>query len=121
MGIVQGHAYAVLDIQECDGNRLVQLRNPHGARGDEWKGDWSDSSLKWTQRMRNKVKYTESSDGVFWMDVLDFVQQYSYLYICRILDEGWTEARSVNGCWIGASAEGLPSRNRPNARLDFNP
>lgn len=57
MGIVQGHAYAVLDVQECDGVRLMCLRNPHGASGEEWKGDWSDTSLKWTQRMRNKVGY----------------------------------------------------------------
>ena len=56
------------------------------------------------------------------MEVLDFVQQYSYLYICRILDtdDGWKEVR-MEGRWQGASAEGLPSRKNPNARLDFNP
>ena len=27
-GIVQGHAYAILDVQECDGNCLLQLKNP---------------------------------------------------------------------------------------------
>jgi len=101
----------------------MQLRNPHGSAGEEWKGDWSDTCEKWDQRMRNKVGYQESQrDGVFWMEVLDFVQQYSYLYICRILDsdEGWKEIR-VDGEWYGASAEGLPSRKNPNARLDFNP
>lgn len=27
-GIVQGHAYAILDIQEVDDNKLLHLRNP---------------------------------------------------------------------------------------------
>ena len=72
--------------------------------------------------MKNKVSFESSTDGVFWMEVLDFVQQYSYLYICRILDkdDGWHE-RNINYSWKGGSAEGLPSRTNPNARLDFNP
>ena len=124
MGIVQGHAYAVLDVQEVDGIRLMQLRNPHGSTGVEWKGDWSDTCPKWTVRMRNKTGYKESAaDGVFWMDALDFIQQYSYLYICRILDtsEGAWKEVEMQGKWSGASAEGLPSKSLPNARLDFNP
>lgn len=122
MGIVQGHAYAVLEIVEVDGYKLVQLRNPHGSSGVEWNGDWSDTCEKWDQRMRNKVGYTESqADGVFWMEILDFVQQFSYLYICRILDtdDGWKEVK-VDDRWEGASAEGLPN-SRYAARLDFNP
>jgi hypothetical protein len=50
-GIVFGHAYAVLDIKNLDGNKLLQLRNPHGNRGAEWTGDWSDNSFKWTTRL----------------------------------------------------------------------
>lgn len=30
MGIVQGHAYAILAVREEDGIRLLQLRNPWG-------------------------------------------------------------------------------------------
>lgn len=32
-GIVQGHAYEVLDIRDLDGNKLIKLRNPHGSGG----------------------------------------------------------------------------------------
>jgi hypothetical protein len=46
-GIVQGHAYAVLDAQEVDGFKLVKLRNPHGRTGAEWRGDWSDTCPNW--------------------------------------------------------------------------
>ncbi len=38
-GIVNSHAYAVLDVQEWDSNRLVKLRNPHGQHGVEWNGN----------------------------------------------------------------------------------
>jgi hypothetical protein len=50
------------------------LRNPHGSAGVEWNGDWSDSSEKWDERMKNKISFESSTDGVFWMEVLDFVQ-----------------------------------------------
>jgi len=46
-GIVFGHAYSVIDIKDIDNNRLIKLRNPHGNRSAEWKGDWSDGSLLW--------------------------------------------------------------------------
>jgi hypothetical protein len=100
----------------------MQLRNPHGSTGVEWNGDWSDGSEKWNARVKNKLGYSESADGAFWMSALDFVQQYSYLYICRILeeDDGWVEIPIVDA-WKGGSAEGLPSRANPNPRLDFNP
>ena len=74
MGIVQGHAYAVLQVAEVDSHRLLQLRNPHGSRGVEWNGDWADGSEKWDQRMRNKLGYqAQAVDGVFWMELHDFV------------------------------------------------
>ena len=58
LGIVEGHAYAILKVAEADGNRLIQLRNPHGELSKaEWSGDWCDDSSKWTQRMRMMLNY----------------------------------------------------------------
>ena len=42
-GIVQGHAYGILDLQDVDGHKLMKLRNPHGKTGAEWNGEWSDT------------------------------------------------------------------------------
>ena len=52
------------------------MRNPHGATGAEWRGDWSDTCPNWTQRAKNKLNYEprDHEDGVFWMDVYDFIQ-----------------------------------------------
>ena len=53
-GIVPGHAYTLLSVQEYDGIRLLKLRNPWGQF--EWDGDWSDKCKKWTQEMRDVFK-----------------------------------------------------------------
>ena len=47
-------AYTILDSQEIQTEngleRIVKLRNPWGS--GEWKGDWSDSSSKWTPELK---------------------------------------------------------------------
>jgi hypothetical protein len=118
-GIVQGHAYAILDMVEVDDYKLIKLRNPHGGAGAEWNGDWSDDSEMWDTRSKNKCKYVDKPDGEFWMDIDDFVENYSYIYICRMLDS-WNKEQ-IDGEWIGESAEGLPSREYRQAKLELNP
>lgn len=47
LGIVEAHAYSILDAVELDGTQLLELRNPWGKQ--EWKGEWSDFDRKnWT-------------------------------------------------------------------------
>lgn len=80
-----GHAYALIDCKEVDGNRLICLRNPHGNHGTEWSGDWSDKSPKWTTRlMKIAGENTFEEDGKFWMAVEDFVYEFRAIYVCRI-------------------------------------
>ncbi|KAL0436113.1 UNVERIFIED_CONTAM: Calpain-type cysteine protease DEK1 [Sesamum radiatum] len=55
-GIVQGHAYSILQVRDVDGHKLVQIRNPW-ANEVEWNGPWSDSSPEWTDRMKHKLKH----------------------------------------------------------------
>ncbi len=88
-GIIQGHAYSVLELNEFENERLLRLRNPHGSRGAEWSGDWSDGCPKWTEAAKAKLNYVNAEDGVFWMNLGDFCAQYANLYICRIFDEKW--------------------------------
>jgi hypothetical protein len=73
-GIVQGHAYSILNIvEESDQNgahQLIELRNPWGS--GEWLGDWSDSSDLWTEAAKKKAKMVVADDGTFWMAYEDF-------------------------------------------------
>ena len=120
-GIVQGHAYSVLDVIDLgDGEKVVKIRNPWGDKSAEWTGDWSDNSDLWDQRSMNKCNFTHKADGIFWMGIEDFVSAFKYLYICRIL-EGKYEKTIIQGKWNKESAEGLPSREHRNPVLKNNP
>ncbi|XP_038983004.1 calpain-type cysteine protease ADL1-like [Phoenix dactylifera] len=103
-GIVQGHAYSILQVREVDGHKLVQVRNPW-ANEVEWNGPWSDSSPEWTDRMKHKLKHVpQSKDGIFWMSWQDFQIHFRSIYVCRVYP---AEMRySVHGQWHGYSAGG---------------
>ncbi|PSS14492.1 Calpain-type cysteine protease [Actinidia chinensis var. chinensis] len=103
-GIVQGHAYSLLQVREVDSHKIVQIRNPW-ANEVEWNGPWSDSSPEWTDRMRHKLKHVpQSKDGVFWMSWQDFQIHFRSIYVCRVYPP---EMRySVHGQWRGYSAGG---------------
>uniref|UniRef100_A0A7N1A3N3 Protein DEFECTIVE KERNEL 1 n=1 Tax=Kalanchoe fedtschenkoi TaxID=63787 RepID=A0A7N1A3N3_KALFE len=103
-GIVQGHAYSILQVREVDGHKLIQIRNPW-ATEVEWNGPWSDSSPEWTDRMKHKLKHVpQSKEGIFWMSWQDFQIHFRSIYVCRIYPP---EMRySVHGQWRGFSAGG---------------
>ena len=127
MGIVQGHAYAILRVVE-ESNihgkyQLLQLRNPWAKI--EWKGQWCDEdSRSWTRRMIKKLNYDpweqSSNDGVFWMSFTDFVQHFASVYVCFIFKEvqdgGSWYCYSATGCWSGITAGGCPSSLNKNAK-----
>ncbi|KAI4386305.1 hypothetical protein MLD38_004246 [Melastoma candidum] len=121
-GIVQGHAYSVLQVREVDGHKLVQVRNPW-ANEVEWNGPWSDSAPEWTDRMRHKLKHIpQSKDGIFWMSWQDFQIHFRSIYVCRIYPP---EMRySVHGQWRGYSAGGCQDydtwHQNPQFRLRAN-
>ncbi|TYH81165.1 hypothetical protein ES332_D03G180400v1 [Gossypium tomentosum] len=108
-GIVQGHAYSLLQVREVDGHKLVQIRNPW-ANEVEWNGPWSDSSSEWTDRMRYKLKHVpQSKEGIFWMSWQDFQIHFRSIYVCRVYPP---EMRySVHGQWRGYSAGGCQDYN----------
>ena len=46
-GLVEGHAYSLINVAKAGGQKLLQLRNPWGAH--EWNGRWSDDSEEWAK------------------------------------------------------------------------
>ncbi|KNA16830.1 hypothetical protein SOVF_085410 [Spinacia oleracea] len=103
-GIVQGHAYSILQIREVDNHKLVQIRNPW-ANEVEWNGPWSDSSPEWTDRMKHKLKHVpQAKEGIFWMSWQDFQIHFRSIYVCRVYPP---EMRySLHGQWRGYTAGG---------------
>lgn len=103
-GIVQGHAYSVLQVRDVDGHRLVQIRNPW-ANEVEWNGPWSDSSPEWSDRMKHKLKHVpQSNEGIFWMSWQDFQIHFRSIYVCRVYPREMRH--SVHGQWRNYSAGG---------------
>lgn len=58
----------------------------------QWTGDFSDKSDKWTNRLKGLVNYKDADDGAFWMEFTDFCLQFE------------VRARALVDCEIGCSA-----------------
>lgn len=82
-GLVQGHAYSILDLKEVGGFKLVQLRNPWGSF--EWTGEWSDHSPKWREHPKcaKACGHEKKADGIFWMEYSDFMKHYRTVDVCH--------------------------------------
>jgi calpain-15 len=84
VGIYPSHAYTFIGCKEVDGMRFVQLRNPWG--GFEWKGDYSDNSTLWTDRLKKELGYVKAEDGAFFMLFDDFFKYFPYTFSCKYHD-----------------------------------
>ncbi len=87
LGLITNHAYQVIDtgtVKNPNGDdiQLLKLKNLLG--NNEWSGDWSDNSLKWTQEAMDHIKLEKKEDGIFWMSLNDYIQFYSCTHICHI-------------------------------------
>jgi hypothetical protein len=83
-GVVQGHAYSILDVKEVGDYKLVQLRNPWGQ--SEYTGPWSDGSPEWDQNpdVAAECGYTgPADDGKFWMPWDEFGREYGSIGVCK--------------------------------------
>jgi len=87
VGLVEKHAYALLDAREYRGNRLLHVRNPWGKT--EWKGKWGDSdTASWTADAKRALHYVDADDGSFWIALEDW-KRYFENYTVLILEDGW--------------------------------
>eukprot|EP00043_Microstomoeca_roanoka_P014765 m.147026 g.147026 ORF g.147026 m.147026 type:complete len:833 (-) comp16102_c0_seq2:543-3041(-) len=102
IGLMTGHAYSILSVQQIGGHRLLKLRNPTASTS--WKGDWSDASSLWTPYLREKLNPHENEHGIFWMCWRDFRRYFTAIDICKVRDD-WYEARAA-GYFPSHTADG---------------
>lgn len=80
LGLPFNHAFSImraLEVQtEFGSDRIVEIRNPWGS--ERYLGDWSDSSDRWTDSMREQVGHLTDDDGKFYMSFKDYVENMEY-------------------------------------------
>jgi calpain-7 len=83
IGLVSGHAYAVLEIIEAHGVRMLLLKNPWGHLS--FKGKFSvHDERSWTPQLKQAFNYAAiaaKDSGIFWIDLDTFVRVYDHLSI----------------------------------------
>ena len=84
-GLASRHAYALLDIREIDGTRLLKMKNPWNRI--RWRGRFSPSDTKsWTPELRQKLGYDvetaqQVDNGEFWIDWAAVQRYYDVIYM----------------------------------------
>jgi calpain-7 len=87
IGLVTGHAYAVLSVVETkSGTRILQLKNPWGRKG--WTGRYSSGdSASWSNPgLCAEVGYNaelaaKQDDGIFWICWEDILQYFKNFHL----------------------------------------
>ena len=74
----------------------------------EWNGDFSDDSELMSKRLMQLLGHEKKDDGVFWMSIEDFIQEFKSLYVCAIFDEKWLKVPPVSGKFTEQNSFGLP-------------
>ena len=87
LGLITNHAYQVIDTASVknpngDDIQLLKLQNLLGK--NEWTGDWSDNSYRWTPEAMDFINLQKKEDGIFWMSFNDYLQFYSCTHICHL-------------------------------------
>jgi calpain-15 len=82
-GLVQMHAYSIIQVCRIGDVHLVELRNPWG-HGVEWTGRWSDNDSAWDEmpHVKQAVNHKADEDGTFWMSADDFATEFDTVYAC---------------------------------------
>ncbi|KAL4497235.1 hypothetical protein ABPG72_019555 [Tetrahymena utriculariae] len=107
LGLVNSHAYSIIAVKEINhpklGNvTLLRLRNPWA--NQEWKGDWSDDSPCWTPELRDQLRVKNVDDGIFYMNVKDFMKYFDDVCICYYHDDYQYNSLRINNSTSKRSA-----------------
>ncbi|PIK62226.1 putative calpain-7-like [Apostichopus japonicus] len=123
-GLVSTHAYALLDIREIRGKKLMQLKNPWSHL--RWKGNFSEFDKEnWTSQLQKELNFDPTNaqqfdNGVFWIDYQSLCRFFDVLYLnwnpslfprTYVLHSTWTASE-------GPKKDVVTMGNNPQYRLE---
>lgn len=113
-GFVLGHGYTVIDVKKINKERgkgtsnlsMIKMSNPWGTM--EWNGPWSEKSSEWQKMdpsLKPELEFSKDK-GEFWMAFEDFVNYFTNVDICHLLQPSnenilhseWTLTGRSGGC-----------------------
>jgi calpain-5 len=98
-GLVKGHAYSITSVKKISVGsglvsffknekiHLIRCRNPWGQK--EWAGAWGDNSEEWkkiSDKEKKDLGLDAGDDGEFWMSFDDFVENFTSMDICHMIN-----------------------------------
>eukprot|EP00826_Nyctotherus_ovalis_P001627 TRINITY_DN10270_c0_g1_i8.p1 TRINITY_DN10270_c0_g1~~TRINITY_DN10270_c0_g1_i8.p1 ORF type:complete len:269 (+),score=71.97 TRINITY_DN10270_c0_g1_i8:1356-2162(+) len=97
IGLASNHAYAVLEVIQEGGLRILLVKNPWG--NFRWNGKFStDDKLNWTETLKQKLHFYDLAardNGIFWIDFDSMIENFD------TMDINWNPALLVyrNSVW----------------------
>merc|ERR1712166_1089967 len=95
-GIVDGHAYSILDVENDVGAGkfdMIKVRNPWGS-GEMQNGKWDDDGPGWKEHPHVKAALNPLGidDGIFWVEKSEFFEYFPSVYLCAMDMSEWTQS-----------------------------
>lgn len=115
-GLVEGHAYSILQVVATGSHQLVCLRNPWG-NDVQWNGEWSDGHPIWKsfRALKNELRPEFKHDGIFWMSWEDFKDRWDSVMVCaKSMREGDAAKAHAHAGRTGAADHALSRREGPS-------
>ena len=84
-GLVSTHAFAVINLAEVDGVKLIMLKNPWSHL--RWKGNYSEQdTVHWTPELQKTLNYDPKlaqtiDNGIFWIDYRSVLNFFDVFYL----------------------------------------
>ncbi|XP_064402282.1 calpain-7-like isoform X2 [Halichondria panicea] len=107
-GLVATHAYAILNVVQYKGLKLLQLKNPWSHK--RWKGNYSEhDQTHWTPELRRALKFDQTQalevdNGVFWIDWASLCKFFDVAYL-NWKPELFAHKSTIHDVWKPNAAE----------------
>lgn len=116
IGLVSNHDYAIIDLQEVEGRRLLLVKNPW-AGGTTWKGSlWHNGEVEDMLHAQDArtLQHERLEAGTFWMDLYDIFLNFESMYL-NWNPELFSFREDVHFNWV------IPTPRMPCGSFKSNP